>query len=1849
MERLRGTFRSVYLVIFGETIHVLHKDLPRILQQSASIEAAVYRSFLAGRIVDRIKALAGVGGGGAQQKNPLVKLADKLRFKRVTLVIRKRDVSGYWHYFKNRDLGFVFRVDRDHAVHVAGVRPGSPASRMGISHSWRLLVINGKHVKADTDVQDQLANTKLPIYCLFRAPRTEKDDEEAEIDSSDAKELSASGMRLITMSLGIMQSFNGIQRIDIEWPELFTKVMEILANFTFNFNFFQPDCSVSSPYWYTWLGFTVAPYAMMAPITFSYLVVRWLSFRESRGDPQYRDVQSWLLLNAWGRAMLTILLLFIQMHMTKLSSPFQCYTLKDGSAVMVDSQDIYCDLADDQYFLIFTVACVFWVIFAAGFATLNVCLYWSYHWQAGTKTRDRIPIYVAAVEMSVENMRGWVEVVRLRVLSNIVAVRTYPSVKDQEAQERRAFMEAKMKQRGVAVVPETKAGRELDKELADMRKRKATLEDEVNLREIKMKWKNKEKFTEKQAWPDRLDGSYVTYGWVLIFSTFFRQFALMLSALVSNDFPPFGAASQSLVFMINFGALILLFPYNARLLNIEESVLTGCMAFLTFMAAFKEMLSKHNQAPQYTGTISATSTLIDVLVLVIVSVICGTMVFNFYIIVGGAVKTESDDQILNKAYYDTAMQQERLREEEERGVFTRQREEEARLEEDEHERAFWDNPLQNVEREVTGLKMIPLKEPECVELDKCISAITGPFAEELREKRAAFESNVQRKRDAMMTRQEMEAEELRQMRWEEWRQRKADTFWARHEAKEREWMMREDPRLKHEAFMQEVLLATEKFEQECMEAAECEQREVEEWNANLEAAERSVMAVEDFWSFEARVWDNLQRKEPESRVRELRVMAQEEYKQREVEETNLRLEALFLELMQKEEERQRKVEEWNAALEAQAREAMELAEEERREYDDMAEGLRLQIEKEHMKALQKEELKKMRKEEKQQNKYLASVQATEEFELSCMVAEERRVRQVEELAIRLEAQNLEEMQREDQRQREVNAYLQKLEEEERHKMTEEDDYAQSFWTDVNSMLEVVRDRTGMELNDPLMLARAAAELRRERTQMTKEDDLAEEVRVHDRVRLEIEEADRERKQQEPETPRADPQEREEAGPAELEAEDLDEALADVSEEKQRRKKRSKDRKNQVGSVELEAQDLDEALADVQEEKPGKKKRKERKNQAIIEETEETTIGKEELESEEGKEEEPKPPKVHLKEAGPAELEAEDLDEALADVSEEKQRRKKRSKDRKNQVGSVELEAQDLDEALADVQEEKPGKKKRKERKNQAIIEETEETTIGKEELESEEGKEEEPKPPKVHLKEAGPAELEAEDLDEALADVSEEKQRRKKRSKDRKNQAKDEPESKEGEEEEPKPPKVDPKEAGDVEVEAEDLDEALADVSEEKQRKKKRSKDRKNQARSEETETAKKGTEEPEKDEAGDVEVEAEDLDEALADVSEEKQRKKKRSKDRKNQARDEPQSKQDKQGEEEELDPPKVDGPEAGSAEEAEDVDADANKEKRRKKKRTKERKNQAKADDEEKDEPASEEDKEEAGSAEEAEDVDADANKEKRRRKKRTKERKNQAKADDEEKDEPASGEDKEEAGSAEEAEDVDADANKEKRRRKKRTKERKNQAKADDEEKDEPASEEDKEEAGSAEEAEDVDADANKEKRRRKKRTKERKNQAKADDEEKDEPASEEDKEEAGSAEEAEDVDADANKEKRRRKKRTKERKNQAKADDEEKDEPASEEDKEEAGSPEEEEDVDADANKEKRRRKKRTKERKNQAKADEEKDEPASEDEEERRTKHKDKHKEDSLSADELDANPDKKKRRRKRTSSRKRHD
>ena len=75
-----------------------------------------------------------------------------------------------------------------------------------------------------------------------------------------------------------------------------------------------------------------------------------------------------------------------------------------------------------------------------------------------------------------------------------MAVRTYPTGKDAEAAEKRQLMEAgsgnvgfrltgkaswleaKMKQRGAAVVPD-KPGKDLNKELADMRRRKATLED----------------------------------------------------------------------------------------------------------------------------------------------------------------------------------------------------------------------------------------------------------------------------------------------------------------------------------------------------------------------------------------------------------------------------------------------------------------------------------------------------------------------------------------------------------------------------------------------------------------------------------------------------------------------------------------------------------------------------------------------------------------------------------------------------------------------------------------------------------------------------------------------------------------------------------------------------------------------------------------------------------------------------------------------------------------------------------------------------------------------------------------------------------------------------------------------------------------------------------------------------------------------------------------------------------------------------------------------------------------------------------------------------------------------------
>ena len=88
------------------------------------------------------------------------------------------------------------------------------------------------------------------------------------------------------------------------------------------------------------------------------------------------------------------------------------------------------------------------------------------------------------------------------------------------------------------------------------------------------------------------------------------------------------------------------------------------------------------------------------------------------------------------------------------------------------------------------------------------------------------------------------------MRWEEFRQKKADIFWTAQEAKERNAMFHEDPQLLHEAdirtlskwylycsrwldsvghasqaFMQEALQLAEQHERDCMERVEREQRE----------------------------------------------------------------------------------------------------------------------------------------------------------------------------------------------------------------------------------------------------------------------------------------------------------------------------------------------------------------------------------------------------------------------------------------------------------------------------------------------------------------------------------------------------------------------------------------------------------------------------------------------------------------------------------------------------------------------------------------------------------------------------------------------------------------------------------------------------------------------------------------------------------------------------------------------------------------------------------------------------------------------------------------------------------------
>jgi len=162
-------------------------------------------------------------------------------------------------------------------------------------------------------------------------------------------------------------------------------------------------------------------------------------------------------------------------------------------------------------------------------------------------------------------------------------------------------------------------------------------------------------------WKDKLPGSFLTYGWVLLINTFLRQFALQYCVVMTTDFPIFGSCGQSIVFMANFALLINLQPYQAQLLNIQETVLIGCMAVLTMGGSFNELLIDHESADDYAVIISRVGTIIDVLVIVILIIVGLTVLYNVQMVMKALSKKEKPSDALNSFQFNRVLAMEKAK------------------------------------------------------------------------------------------------------------------------------------------------------------------------------------------------------------------------------------------------------------------------------------------------------------------------------------------------------------------------------------------------------------------------------------------------------------------------------------------------------------------------------------------------------------------------------------------------------------------------------------------------------------------------------------------------------------------------------------------------------------------------------------------------------------------------------------------------------------------------------------------------------------------------------------------------------------------------------------------------------------------------------------------------------------------------------------------------------------------------------------------------------------------------------------------------------------------------------------
>jgi hypothetical protein len=88
------------------------------------------------------------------------------------------------------------------------------------------------------------------------------------------KKKNATEYRMVIMSIGMIQLFNTLISIGIEWPPIIYEIIALLSIVSFNFEFFHPECSAETEYYVIWLFLTLMPYIMLVPLTMAYIACK---------------------------------------------------------------------------------------------------------------------------------------------------------------------------------------------------------------------------------------------------------------------------------------------------------------------------------------------------------------------------------------------------------------------------------------------------------------------------------------------------------------------------------------------------------------------------------------------------------------------------------------------------------------------------------------------------------------------------------------------------------------------------------------------------------------------------------------------------------------------------------------------------------------------------------------------------------------------------------------------------------------------------------------------------------------------------------------------------------------------------------------------------------------------------------------------------------------------------------------------------------------------------------------------------------------------------------------------------------------------------------------------------------------------------------------------------------------------------------------------------------------------------------------------------------------------------------------------------------------------------------------